>query len=259
MNIATWNINSLRVRLPHVLEWLEREPVDVLALQETKVPDDKFPVDALREVGYGAVFHGQPTYNGVALLGRLDTVGEASDVRFGNPLLADDQMRLITARFADLDVHCAYFPNGQEVGSPKFAYKLGWIDALHAWLERNRSGVPRVLVGDFNIAPDDRDVHDPAAWAGKIHCSEPERERFRALVAAGFIDAFRCFDQPERAFSWWDYRMLAFRRNAGLRIDIALVDERIAGRIRGCRIDREPRKREKPSDHAPVVLELAPA
>ncbi len=259
IKLATWNVNSLRVRLPHVMGWLASNPVDVLAIQETKIVDEKFPVAELREIGYGAAFSGQPTYNGVALLSRLDTVGEASDVRIGNPLFPDEQKRLIAARYADLDVYCLYFPNGQAPDSPKYTYKLEWIDALRQWLDATRDGAPRVLLGDFNIAPEDRDVHDPAAWEGKIHCTEPERERFRSLIDAGFVDAFREFDQPERLYSWWDYRMLAFRRNAGLRIDFALVDERIADRLRGCTIDREPRKLEKPSDHAPVIVELAAA
>src|SRR5690606_7716306 len=159
IKLATWNVNSLRVRLPHVMGWLASNPVDVLAIQETKIVDEKFPVAELREIGYGAAFSGQPTYNGVALLSRLDTVGEASDVRIGNPLFPDEQKRLIAARYADLDVYCLYFPNGQAPDSPKYTYKLEWIDALRQWLDATRDGAPRVLLGDFNIAPEDRDVH----------------------------------------------------------------------------------------------------
>ncbi|MGD9945672.1 MAG: exodeoxyribonuclease III [Burkholderiaceae bacterium] len=255
MRIATWNINSLKVRLPHVLDWLQNEPVDVLCLQETKLRDENFPHVALMEAGYDVVFSGQPTYNGVALLTRRDTVGTPVAVQSGNPLFDDEQKRLITAEVNGLRVVCAYFPNGQSVGSDKYAYKLRWIDALRDWLAQPCS-TPTVLLGDFNIAPEDRDVHDPAAWEGQVLCSPPERERFAELLALGFVDAFRLFEQPPKTFSWWDYRQLAFRRNAGLRIDHILVPEALAGRVRECHIDRAPRKREQPSDHAPVLADL---
>ena len=258
MKIATWNVNSLRVRLGHVLDWLAAHEIDALAIQETKLTDDKFPVDALAEAGYEAVFAGQPTYNGVALLARRATVGAPTAVLRGNPLYDDPQQRLISAEVGGLRLVCAYFPNGQEVGSEKYEYKLAWIDALAAWLARRNDGgaAATVLLGDFNIAPDDRDVHDPKAWAGAILCSEPERQRFQALLADGFVDAFRLFEQPDRSFSWWDYRQLGFQRNAGLRIDHVLADASLAPRIRACHIDRAPRKLEKPSDHAPVVVEI---
>ena len=264
MQIATWNVNSLKVRLPQVLNWLQANPVDVLALQETKLIDEKFPLAALEEAGYAAAFSGQPTYNGVAILTRRETVGSPEAVVTGNPIFPDEQKRLISASIAGLRVVCAYFPNGQAVDSDKYAYKLRWIDALIEWLApqfsvaaHNPAAAGFVLLGDFNIAPADEDVHDPAAWAGQVLCSEAERERFRALIAAGLVDSFRCFEQPPRIFSWWDYRQLGFRRNAGLRIDHILVDTKTAAGLSSCRVDREPRKLEQPSDHAPVVVDLA--
>lgn len=258
MKIATWNVNSLNVRLGHLLDWLRKTEADVVALQETKLTDDRFPAAALAEAGYHAVYCGQRTYNGVAILSRADSVGQADDVIVGNPGFPDEQARLISASVAGLRIVCGYFPNGQEVGSDKYRYKLAWIDALLAWLAAP-APLPRVLLGDFNIAPEPRDVHDPALWDGKVLFSEPERDRFAALLALGMVDAFRLFEQPDRSFSWWDYRMLGFRRNAGLRIDHVLVDRSIATRVKSCTIDREPRKLEKPSDHAPVIAELGPA
>ena len=266
MQIATWNVNSLKVRLPHVLDWLAAHPIDVLCLQETKLIDDRFPADELAGAGYESVFSGQPTYNGVAILCRRETVGAPTDVVIGNPLFPDEQKRLISATVAGLRVVCAYFPNGQAVGSDKYEYKLRWIDALIEWispqlpaqeLAADKAGLPIALLGDFNIAPASEDVHDPVAWNGQVLCSDPERERFHTLIRAGFVDSFRMFPQAERSFSWWDYRQLGFRRNAGLRIDHILVDRLSASRLTGCRIDREPRKLQQPSDHAPVVAELA--
>ncbi len=258
MKLATWNVNSLRVRLEHLSQWLVANPVDVLALQETKLIDAKFPAEEIRAAGYEVVFAGQPTYNGVALLSRLDTVGAPADVVIGNPLFQDEQQRLITATVGGLRVTCAYVPNGQDTESDKYAYKLRWLDALSQWLAEGagQAGLPRVLMGDFNIAPDDRDVHDPEAWEGKVLCSEAERERFRRLIALGLTDSFRLFEQPERIFSWWDYRQLGFRRNAGLRIDHVLIDEALVERARACVVDKEPRRWDKPSDHAPVVCTL---
>lgn len=258
LKLATWNINSLNVRLTHVLDWLAKHPVDVLCLQELKLIDERFPVAAFAEIGYAAAVAGQPTYNGVALLSRRDRLGEPQQVVRGNPLYPDPQQRLISASFGPLRIVCAYFPNGQQVGSDKYRYKLEWIDALIRWLSESKLADQRfVLAGDFNIAPEDRDVHDPKAWEGLVLCSEPERERFRRLIELGLHDSFRLFDQPERIFSWWDYRQLGFRRNAGLRIDHLLVSEALKAHALACTVDKAPRKLEKPSDHAPVVLDLA--
>ena len=266
MKIATWNVNSLKVRLPQLIDWLSAEPVDVVCLQETKLVDAKFPHAELAAIGYESAFAGQPTYNGVAILARRDTVGAPSAVQVGNPLFPDEQKRLISADVGGLRVVCAYFPNGQAVGTDKYEYKLRWIDALIEWLaqqtacsapeNREHPKLPVALLGDFNIAPEDRDVHDPAAWAGQVLFSEPEKERFVRLAALGLADAFRLFEQPPKSFSWWDYRQLAFRRNAGLRIDHILVDEAVAPKVKACRIERELRKREQPSDHAPVIAEI---
>jgi exodeoxyribonuclease-3 len=265
MKLATWNVNSLKVRLPQVLNWLAQHPIDVLCLQETKLTDERFPAADLAAAGYESVFSGQPTYNGVAILCRRDTVGAPTDIVVGNPLFPDEQKRLISATVAGTRVVCAYFPNGQAVGSDKYDYKLRWIDALIDWLgpqiaaSPQASDAPRsfALLGDFNIAPAAEDVHDPVAWEGQVLCSEPERQRFQRLTSAGLVDAYRQFMQPARSFSWWDYRQLGFRRNAGLRIDHILVDQATASRLTACRIDREPRKLEQPSDHAPVIAELA--
>ncbi len=257
MRLATWNVNSLKVRLPQLLDWLAATPVDVVCLQETKLTDDKFPVDALAQAGYDCVFAGQPTYNGVAILARRDTVGPIADVVAGNPLYADEQKRLISATVAGVRIVCAYFPNGQAVGSDKYRYKLDWIDALLRWLGPQAAAAqPLALLGDFNVAPEDRDVHDPAAWSGQVLCSEPERERFRALQALGLADAFRLFEQAPKSYTWWDYRQMAFRRNMGLRIDHILVNDALRPRVTACGIEREIRKREQPSDHAPVVARL---
>lgn len=258
MKIATWNVNSLKIRLPHVLEWLAAQSADVLCLQETKLTDERFPRDALEQAGYACAFVGQPTYNGVAILTRRATVGEPDSVTIGNPRFPDEQKRLIAATVAGLRIVCAYFPNGQSVESDKYVYKLAWIDALLGMLGELRAGPhPVVLAGDFNIAPDERDVHDPAAWQGQVLFSEPERERFRQMLGLGFVDTFRLFEQPPKLYSWWDYRQLAFRRNAGLRIDHLLADERLRPRVLACRIDKDARRKEQPSDHAPVTLELS--
>ncbi|MEW6708018.1 MAG: exodeoxyribonuclease III [Pseudomonadota bacterium] len=253
MKIATWNINSLAVRLPQVLQWLADTRPDLLALQELKLTDDKFPLAELREAGYHAVCHGQKTYNGVALLSR-EPVG---DVCRNIPGFDDEHARVITASWGGLRVVGGYFPNGQAPGSDKFAYKMRWLDAMRVWLRSELQRHPQlVLLGDFNIAPEDADVCDPVAWAGQIHCTNEERSHFRELLALGLHDAFRLFEQPPRTFSWWDYRMLAFRKNQGLRIDHILVSEALKPRVRSCSIDRQPRKNERPSDHAPVLIEL---
>jgi len=260
MKLATWNVNSLKVRLDHLTGWLAQNPIDIVCLQETKLVDEKFPVDALRAAGYEAIYSGQPTYNGVAILYRQDLGLEPADVIVDNPLLPDHQKRLLSARFGGLRVICGYFPNGQTVGSEKYQYKLRWLAGLHDWMKQLEATSPvadQVLLGDFNIAPADEDVHDPAVWQGQVMASDPERAAYRELVALGLHDAFRLVEQPPRMFSWWDYRQLGFRRNTGLRIDIILVSESLRPRVRACWIDKAPRRLEKPSDHAPVVVELA--
>lgn len=253
MKIATWNVNSIRVRLPHVLDWLDRESPDLLALQETKVADDRFPADAFREAGYQAVVSGQKTYNGVAILARHP----AADILVDLPGLESPERRLVAATYGPLRLFSVYVPNGKFVGSESYEYKLEWLRQLRELLLRERKRHPWLaVVGDLNVAPEDRDVHDPEAWRDQILCSRPEREAFRELTGAGFVDVFRMFTDGAGAFSWWDYRMGAFRRNRGLRIDHVLVTRSLAERCRGCRIDREPRGLERPSDHAPVVAEF---
>lgn len=250
MKLVTWNVNSLKVRLPQVLQWLADNPVDVLCIQETKLTDDKFPLLEIEAAGYHAVFTGQKTYNGVAILSRHPI----EDVVKGNPLFEDEQQRLIAATIQEMRIVCAYIPNGQVVGSDKYAYKLKWLNALHDWMAAELAVHDKLaLLGDYNIAPDARDVHDPAAWEGQVLFSEPEREQFQRLLALGFKDAFRLFEQPEKIYSWWDYRMLGFRRNAGLRIDHILLSAPLAARCTSCVVDKVPRKWEQPSDHAPVV------
>jgi exodeoxyribonuclease-3 len=253
MKIATWNVNSLKVRLPHLLQWLEDKPVDVLCLQETKLTDEKFPQAEINAAGYHVVFTGQKTYNGVAILSRHPI----HDVVRNNPRFADEQQRIIAATIEGMRIVCAYVPNGQAVGSDKYEYKLAWLAALRDWLAEEMQAHPQLAVlGDYNIAPQDRDVHDPVAWAGQVHCSDQERAALDALVALGLCDSFRLFEQPEKSFSWWDYRQLAFRRNCGLRIDHILLSPALARRCVACTIDRAPRKWEQPSDHAPVTATL---
>jgi len=253
VKLATWNVNSLAVRLPQVLAWLDAHAVDVLALQETKLTDERFPHGEFENAGYAAHCFGQKTYNGVALLTRQS----ATEIVRNIPGFADEQARVIAARVGGLRVIGAYFPNGQEPASDKFAYKMRWLDALRAWLRAELVAAPElVLMGDFNIAPEDRDVYDPVALAGTIHCTDEERAHFRALLALGLHDAFRLFEQPPKSWSWWDYRNLAFRRNQGMRIDHILVSEALGPHVQACTIDKAPRRAERPSDHAPVVLTL---
>jgi len=253
MKIATWNINSLGVRLPQVLAWLQATQPDVLGLQELKLSDDKFPLQEFQDAGYHAVFHGQKTYNGVALLSREPL----SEVVRNNPRFADEHARIIAGNLGPLRLINGYFPNGQAPGSDKFAYKLRWLEGLRDWVGEELAAHPQLLLmGDFNIAPEDRDVHDPVAWAGQIHCTPEERAHFQQLVALGLHDAFRLFEQPPKLYSWWDYRMLAFRKNQGLRIDHILVSEPLKPRVKACHIDKQPRKNERPSDHAPVMVEI---
>jgi len=250
MKLATWNVNSLNVRLPHLLDWLASAKPDVVCLQETKLEDAKFPREPLESAGYQVAFAGQKTYNGVAILSRAPL----AHIEVGIPGFADDQKRLLAASVERIRVVCAYAPNGQAVGSDKYEYKLRWYEALREWLRGELARHPRLaLLGDLNIAPEDRDVHDPKAWEGQVHVSEPERAALRGLVGLGLEDSFRLFEQPEKSFSWWDYRMAAFRRNAGLRIDHILLSSALARHCRACSINKAPRKLERPSDHAPVI------
>ncbi|MDC8757653.1 exodeoxyribonuclease III [Janthinobacterium fluminis] len=253
MKIATWNVNSLKVRLPQVLQWLADNPVDVLCLQETKLTDDKFPVADIEAAGYQVVFSGQKTYNGVAILSKLPI----HDVVKNNPRYEDAQQRILAATIDGVRVVCAYVPNGQSVDSDKYEYKLGWLAALHEWLAAEALLHENMaVVGDYNIAPEDRDVHDPLAWAGQILVSDRERAALGKLLDIGLQDAFRLFEQAEKSFSWWDYRALGFRLNKGLRIDHILLSAALATRCTACVIDRAPRKWEQPSDHAPVVATI---
>lgn len=253
MKLATWNVNSLAVRLPQLLDWLLANPVDAIVLQETKLTDDKFPHAEIEAAGYAVQWHGQKTYNGVALLSKM----AATDIVRNIPGFDDPQARVIAGSVDGVRVIGAYFPNGQAPGSEKFDYKMQWLRALRDWVREELAAHPRlVLMGDYNIAPDDRDVYDPVAWAGQIHCTPEEREHFRQLLGLGLHDAFRLFEQPPKSWSWWDYRNLAFRKNQGLRIDHILVSDALKPRVAACTIDKLPRKNERPSDHAPVVVEL---
>jgi exodeoxyribonuclease-3 len=253
LKIATWNVNSLRVRLGQVVDWLATEQPDVLALQETKAKDEDFPVAELAMLGYRAAFSGQAGYNGVALLSRQ----APTDVTTGIPGFPDPQRRVLAATFGELHVVNLYVPNGQSIESDKYRYKLDWLAALRAELARVLARHTHcVVLGDFNIAPEDRDVYDPAAWVGRVLCSGPERASLRAILALGFDDMFRLFPQPPASYSWWDYRAGAFRRNRGLRIDLILASAALRRRCLGCRIDVAPRRWSQPSDHAPVVAEF---
>lgn len=253
MKLATWNVNSLKVRLPQVLQWLSDNPVDVLCLQETKLTDDKFPVAEIEATGYQVAFTGQKTYNGVALLSRHPM----TDVVKNNPHFEDPQQRLISATILGIRVVCAYIPNGQSVDSDKYQYKLQWLEALRTWLTQECQAHPDLaLLGDYNIAPEDRDVHDPIAWEGQVLCSDAERAAFDRLLNLGLKDSFRLFEQAPKSFSWWDYRQMGFRLNKGLRIDHILLTAPLAARCTACVIDKVPRKWEQPSDHAPVIASL---
>ena len=254
MRLATWNINSLAVRLPQVLDWLAANPVDALVLQETKLTDDKFPRAEIEAAGYAVQWHGQKTSNGVALLSRTAAVDVVKNI----PGFDDDMARVIAGTVDGVRCIGAYFPNGQAPDSDKFQYKMRWLQALQDWVRGEMAAHPRLaLMGDYNIAPEDRDVYDPVAWAGQIHCTPEERAHFQARLGLGLVDAFRLFEQPPKSWSWWDYRNLAFRKNQGLRIDHILVSAALAPAVSACVIDKLPRKNERPSDHAPVVVTLS--
>lgn len=256
MKLATWNVNSLTVRLPHVLDWLAANQPDVLCLQETKQEDSKFPYAALQEAGFNAVHNGQKTYNGVAII----SPHPLHDVHLDLPNFADEQKRIIAATIQGVRVICAYVVNGQALDSDKYQYKLNWLTALQNWVtDELKQHEKLALLGDYNIAPDDRDCHDPAAWSGQVLVSQPEREAFARLLALGLHDSFRLFNDETGQFSWWDYRMAAFRRNMGMRIDHILVSDVLKPLCQSCVIDKAPRKLERPSDHTPVMLTLANA
>jgi exodeoxyribonuclease-3 len=251
--LATWNVNSLNVRLPHLLAWLAEHRPDAMCLQELKTEEAKFPFKELEAAGYASAVSGQKTYNGVAILSRAP----AAEVVPGMAGFADEQRRVIAATVGNVRVICVYCPNGQALDSDKYQYKLRWFAALKDYLALEMQKHPRLAVlGDFNVAPEDRDVHDPKRWEGEVHVSPPERAAFRALLELGFRDAFRLFEQPEKEFSWWDYRLNAFQRGWGLRIDEILLSPALAAACTACRIDRAPRALERPSDHAPVVADL---
>lgn len=259
MKLATWNVNSLKVRQQQVLDWLAQSQADVLCLQELKLPDEKFPHAEFQAHGYRSWCAGQKTYNGVAILVRdaLNVDADEASVARNLPSFDDPQQRLIAVSVADVRIVSAYFPNGQAPGTDKFAYKLHWLNALHDWLASELARYSRLaLLGDYNIAPDDRDVHDPQAWEGKNLVSPEEREQFAHLIRLGFVDAFRQFRQPEKTFSWWDYRMGAFRRNQGMRIDHILLSAALAPHCTSCTVDKTPRQWAQPSDHAPVLAQL---
>jgi exodeoxyribonuclease-3 len=258
MKIATWNVNSLKVRQQHVIDWLELSRADVLCLQELKLPDEKFPRTEFEAKGYRSWFAGQKTYNGVGILVRDVLAVDETNIVRNIPGFDDPQQRIVAATIEGVRVISAYFPNGQAPGTEKFAYKLRWLDALVGWVASEMQQHPKLaLLGDYNIAPEDRDVHDPKAWEGQNLVSPEERAAFVRLTELGLVDSFRAFEQPEKIYTWWDYRMLAFRRNAGLRIDHILLSPALAATCTLCEVDKAPRKWDQPSDHAPVIAQVA--
>jgi exodeoxyribonuclease-3 len=258
MKVATWNVNSLKVRLPQVIEWLSVVKPDFVGLQELKLDQDKFPLEAIEAAGYHAVWLGQKTYNGVAILSKLP----AADVVLNMPADDDPQKRLIAATYdtalGPVRLVNVYCPNGQSLESDKYQYKLAWFERLTQWLEQEIKVHPNLaIVGDYNIAPADEDVHDPKRWKDQVLVSVPERQAFERLIGLGLTDSFRMFEQPEKSFSWWDYRLNGYKRNAGLRIDHVLLTPPLAARCQSCIIDRGPRENEQPSDHAPVMATIS--
>lgn len=273
--IATWNLNSIKVREPHLIEWLEQQrqknqPIDLIGLQELKLTEDKFPFEALEKAGYYSLVAGQKTYNGVAILARKEALAEISqdpqtaflDIQKNIPGMVDEQQRLLTTTIhlkgtPPIRLICGYFPNGQAPGTEKFSYKLSWLEALLQHLKQQLAVHERlIIVGDYNIAPKDEDVHDPAAWVGQNLVSPDERNYFEQMLQLGLIDSYRMFEQLPKSFSWWDYRMMGFRRNAGVRIDHILISPALKEKTSACQIDKIPRGWEQPSDHAPVIITI---
>ena len=253
MKIASWNVNSLRVRLPQVLDWLKDNPVDTLALQETKLTDEDFPQTEINQAGYQAQYSGQKTYNGVAVLSKQTSSDVITDIKGLN----DPQRRILAVIVDDVRVLNLYVVNGSEVDSEKYSYKLDWLKKVTAFIKNDLKKYPNyVILGDFNIAPEDQDVHDPQAWKEKILCSTKERQALQAILELGFVDTFRLFEQQDQSFSWWDYRAAAYRRNLGLRIDLILASKPLEANCSFSCIDKEPRQNERPSDHAPVIAEF---
>ncbi|SDW45650.1 exodeoxyribonuclease III [Nitrosomonas oligotropha] len=253
MKLATWNVNSLKVRLPQVIDWLQTNQPDMLCLQETKLSDENFPAAEIAAIGYESVFIGQKTYNGVAILSKQ----KGSEIITAIPGFEDEQKRVVAATYGDVRVISVYVPNGDTVESEKYQYKLRWLPALTGWLRQELKNHQKLaILGDFNIAPEDRDVYDPQLWQGKVLCSQPERAAFGDLLQLGLTDSFRLFEQAEKSYTWWDYRMMAFRLNRGLRIDHILLSNALASVCTSCTVDKAIRKLERPSDHAPVVAEL---
>lgn len=253
MKLATWNVNSLKVRLPQVIDWLQTNQPDMLCLQETKLTDENFPAAEIAAIGYESVFTGQKTYNGVAILSKQ----KGSEIITAIPGFEDEQKRVVAVTYGDMRVISAYVPNGDTVESEKYQYKLRWLPALTGWLQQELKNYKKLaILGDFNIAPEDRDVYDPQLWQGKVLCSQPERAAFGDLLQLGLTDSFRLFEQAEKSYTWWDYRMMAFRLNRGLRIDHILLSDALASVCKSCTVDKAIRKLERPSDHAPVVAEL---
>jgi len=254
MKLATWNVNSLKVRLPQVLDWLADNQPDMLCLQETKLQDINFPQDDITAAGYEVIYIGQKTYNGVAILSKQSS----TDIVTAIPDFEDEQKRVIAATYCDVRIICVYIPNGDNTESDKYTYKLRWLTALNKWLKEELEQYPKlVLLGDYNIAPEDRDIYDPEKWQGKVLCSQPERDAYQGLCDLGLTDSFGLFDQPEKIYTWWDYRMMAFRRNRGARIDHILLSDLLNPLCTKWEVDKATRKLERPSDHAPVSVELS--
>lgn len=253
MKFATWNVNSLNVRLPQVLDWLAQTQTDVLTLQELKIPDERFPHEAFTQAGYYSECFGQKTYNGVAMISRFPM----TDIIRNIPDFEDEQSRLIAATIKGIRIVGAYFPNGESPESDKFTYKMCWLDALHSWLGTELKAHSQLIIaGDYNIAPDDRDVYDPIAWKDQILCTPQERAHFQNLLELGLHDTFRLFEQEPGIWSWWDYRNFSLQKNKGLRIDLILASHALKEKITSSFIDKVPRKNERPSDHAPAVIEI---